>query len=304
MEKCIFVEYPSGYKGWQFHNPVTKKFIISEKAIFDKRSFPGLSGAPPVDLTPVGAQMNVPDALDSGGIILSFLWLKQLRLNQNSRHSFSTRASTFPLICSRLLHLLRPQLKQTFLMSFWTLQMHHSSYSLFPPPPAPVPAPARAPRAPRPPKGTIQPTCCSDHAPKPPKEWWIVPPAPAGPAPSQAASESVADDEESQPYLDDDMEEVQFAGAVPPPQTHTITDRPFRLMILEHWKEATLAEYNTLLQNGTWEIVDLPPGEKAIGSSWVFRIKRQSDGSIKRYKARIVAPDKTISKCTGLLRVL
>ncbi len=35
--------------------------------------------------------------------------------------------------------------------------------------------------------------------------------------------------------------------------------------------------------------MDLPPGEKAIGSSWVFRIKRHSDGSIEHYKARIVA---------------
>ncbi len=67
LEKCIFVGYPSGYKGWQFYNPVTKKFIISERAIFDERSFPGLSRTSPVDLTPVGAQMNVPDALDSGG---------------------------------------------------------------------------------------------------------------------------------------------------------------------------------------------------------------------------------------------
>ena len=67
MEKCIFVGYPSGYKGWQFYNPVTKKFIISERAIFDERSFPGLSRTSPVDLTVVGGHMNVPDALDSGG---------------------------------------------------------------------------------------------------------------------------------------------------------------------------------------------------------------------------------------------
>ena len=67
MEKCIFVGYPSGYKGWQFYNPVTKKFIISERAIFDERSFPGLSRTSPVDLTVVGGHMNVPDALDSVG---------------------------------------------------------------------------------------------------------------------------------------------------------------------------------------------------------------------------------------------
>ncbi len=48
---------------------------------------------------------------------------------------------------------------------------------------------------------------------------------------SQAASESVADDEEFQPSLDDDMEEVQFAGAVST-SDHTTTDRPFKQMIL------------------------------------------------------------------------
>ena len=31
MEKCIFIGYPSGYKGWKFYNPETKKVIISER---------------------------------------------------------------------------------------------------------------------------------------------------------------------------------------------------------------------------------------------------------------------------------
>jgi hypothetical protein len=30
MEKCIFLGYPDGYKGWKFYNPTTKKVIISE----------------------------------------------------------------------------------------------------------------------------------------------------------------------------------------------------------------------------------------------------------------------------------
>ncbi len=102
------------------------------------------------------------------------------------------------------------------------------------------------------------------------------------------ASDSVADDEESQPSLDDDMEEVQFAGAVSTSDPYNYR-QAIQADDSERWKEATLAEYNTLLQNGTWEIVDLPPGEKAIGSSWVFWIKRHSDGSIERYRAQIVA---------------
>ena len=37
MEKCIFIGYPEGYKGWKFYNPITKKLVISERAEFDER---------------------------------------------------------------------------------------------------------------------------------------------------------------------------------------------------------------------------------------------------------------------------
>jgi hypothetical protein len=39
MEKCVFIGYPQGYKGWKFYNPVTKKVFISERADFDERYF-------------------------------------------------------------------------------------------------------------------------------------------------------------------------------------------------------------------------------------------------------------------------
>src|SRR5204863_7736443 len=40
MEKCVFIGYPPGYKGWKFYNPVTKHVVISERAEFDERYFP------------------------------------------------------------------------------------------------------------------------------------------------------------------------------------------------------------------------------------------------------------------------
>ena len=40
MEKCVFIGYPQGYKGWKFYNPTTKKVVISERADFDERYFP------------------------------------------------------------------------------------------------------------------------------------------------------------------------------------------------------------------------------------------------------------------------
>jgi hypothetical protein len=42
------------------------------------------------------------------------------------------------------------------------------------------------------------------------------------------------------------------------------------------------------MENGTWEPVQLPPGRKAIGSNWVFKVKRNPDGSVERYKACLV----------------
>ena len=40
--------------------------------------------------------------------------------------------------------------------------------------------------------------------------------------------------------------------------------------------------------NKTWTAIDLPPRVVPIGNTWVFKIKRKFDGSIERYKARLV----------------
>jgi len=40
MEKCVFLGYPEGYKGWKFYNPTSKRTLISERADFDEMYFP------------------------------------------------------------------------------------------------------------------------------------------------------------------------------------------------------------------------------------------------------------------------
>ncbi|CAG8720567.1 1889_t:CDS:1, partial [Acaulospora colombiana] len=52
---------------------------------------------------------------------------------------------------------------------------------------------------------------------------------------------------------------------------------------------AAIKEIEAHLENGTWCLTQLPEGHKAIGSRWVFKIKRDADGKIERYKARLVA---------------
>lgn len=57
----------------------------------------------------------------------------------------------------------------------------------------------------------------------------------------------------------------------------------------EKWMCAMKEELNAIKSNSTYELVDLPAGRKAIGSRWVYKIKRDVNGNIVRYKARLVA---------------
>ena len=44
-------------------------------------------------------------------------------------------------------------------------------------------------------------------------------------------------------------------------------------------------EINALLANSTWTLVPKPAIANVIGSKWIYKIKRKSDGRIERYKA-------------------
>ena len=55
------------------------------------------------------------------------------------------------------------------------------------------------------------------------------------------------------------------------------------------WKEALDAEYSSLINNETWELVPPPLDANIVGSKWVLKVKRDANGNINRYKARLVA---------------
>ncbi|XP_075111267.1 uncharacterized protein LOC142181719 [Nicotiana tabacum] len=55
------------------------------------------------------------------------------------------------------------------------------------------------------------------------------------------------------------------------------------------WQEAMKKEFKGLEANHIWDIVDLPQGKKPIGYKCVYKMKHKADGSVDRYKARLVA---------------
>jgi hypothetical protein len=149
-----------------------------------------------------------------------------------------------------------------------------------PPPPAVPPPPVASPppspqlppvihRVPTPPPiaplAPPSPPLALRHQPqnvRPPGEWWTV----RKPAPLVDDSE---DSDDELDLIDADFVDVQLAGA-----TSFADPRTFKLAMKSpeaaKWQDACNEEIMALNSNRTWDIVELPPGQVAIGSGWVF----------------------------------
>ncbi|GJV35745.1 zf-CCHC domain-containing protein [Tanacetum coccineum] len=56
---------------------------------------------------------------------------------------------------------------------------------------------------------------------------------------------------------------------------------------MAQWIEAIKSEIDSILQNHTWELVDLLSGCKPLGYKWIFKKKMKYNGTIDKYKARL-----------------
>ena len=58
----------------------------------------------------------------------------------------------------------------------------------------------------------------------------------------------------------------------------------------EQWRHMIKVELDSLIANNTWTVVDaVPEGQHLVDSKWVFKVKRNPDQSIKKFKARFCA---------------
>ncbi|GJU24465.1 retrotransposon protein, putative, ty1-copia subclass [Tanacetum coccineum] len=67
----------------------------------------------------------------------------------------------------------------------------------------------------------------------------------------------------------------------------------YKVALLDHesdkWLDVMNVEMKSMKDNEVWDLVDLPPNGKTIGSKWLFKKKSDMDGSVHTFKTRLVA---------------
>ncbi|GJT54542.1 retrotransposon protein, putative, ty1-copia subclass [Tanacetum coccineum] len=88
-------------------------------------------------------------------------------------------------------------------------------------------------------------------------------------------------------YIDDGEYEVEDLNE-PGNYKAALLDPEF-----DKWLDVMNVEMQSMKDNEVWDLVDLPPDGKTVGSKWLFKKKIDMDGVVHTYTARLVAKDFT-----------
>ncbi|CAI5481529.1 unnamed protein product [Closterium sp. Yama58-4] len=90
-------------------------------------------------------------------------------------------------------------------------------------------------------------------------------------------------------YDPDEEDEPAYCFLAPAPEEPASMEEALAGPDRDKWLASRDAEYQSLLENRTWDLVVLPDGKKAIQCKWVLRIKTDDKGQVTIYKSRLVA---------------
>ena len=294
--QCILIRYPADYKGWRFWNPQTQKEIISDSAVFRELTFPfwkpSLSGIDRSANTSLPiANPSLVDETHSSPVLV---------LQPPSRAPSPPLAPVPAPSLVQIVEVPNPEPARPSEQPSRLIVRLHVPPLVRALPPSPMREVPKPPPAPTPP---------------PPPAWDLPVPPPVPPAVRQ-----LVDHFEHHLTLDDPLPDKRalrgrLPGAFAEANSATVSDNVVIPLIntigcaflmstamepktlaealtrpdTDKWVTAALAEIEAHIQNGTWELAQLPPGRRAISSHWVFKVKRKPNGSIDKYKGRIMA---------------
>ncbi|CAI7918408.1 unnamed protein product [Closterium sp. NIES-53] len=87
----------------------------------------------------------------------------------------------------------------------------------------------------------------------------------------------------------DEEDELAYFFLAPAPEEPASMEEALAGPNRDKWLVSRDAEYQSLLWNGTWDLVVVHEGKKAVQCKWVPRIKTDDKGQVTIYKCRLVA---------------
>ncbi|KAE8730595.1 hypothetical protein F3Y22_tig00002919pilonHSYRG00225 [Hibiscus syriacus] len=252
-QQCTFIGYSPQHKGYQCL-AADGRVYISRHVKFDELTFPFAELQPSRDL----AKKN-SFALD---IIMQ---PQRLRVSMASSHGNTSPRLTFPF--AELLTMPTGS-------SLQSAENQHASHS----------------QASVAPSTTLTPdeeACHESHTPEQSVAEPVV-------APEQSVADPVVVSQSNTEANTHPMCTRSKAGVFKPKVflsnlDEAIPETVFEAFQYKKWSAAVHDEFNALQQNGTWTLVQLPEGRSAVGCKWLFKIKKNDDGTVQRHKARLVA---------------
>uniref|UniRef100_A0A2N9HKM9 Integrase catalytic domain-containing protein n=1 Tax=Fagus sylvatica TaxID=28930 RepID=A0A2N9HKM9_FAGSY len=256
--QCIFLGYPSNAKGFLCFDPVSSRFFVSRHVTFDESVFPfhKLSSTPSFSHLPAHSQASNP------------AWLSALLYFHSCSLPSLLGAPPTPVLNSTNMPI--PPLAPTSVTVL-------SSVPVVPSSTAPVSTSSTAPV----PTSSTAPVPSSSTAPVTASS--LTPVAPSSPLVANAHPMQTR----GKSGITKKKQLLLTKSA--PDYLHTEPPSFSVARTIPQWHEAMASEFAALTRQSTWSLVPPSPDHHIIGCHWVFKLKRNSDGSVARYKARLVA---------------
>ncbi|GKE49340.1 ribonuclease H-like domain-containing protein [Tanacetum coccineum] len=122
----------------------------------------------------------------------------------------------------------------------------------------------------------------------------LLPPPIFDPPNSQTNTDQVNEPPRTHPMITRSQSQSSIVKPIDRLSLHTfsishVPKNPSHALKDPNWRNAMYDKYNVLVKNGTWLLVLRPAGVNMVRSTWLFKHKFHADGTLSRYKARLVA---------------
>ena len=273
--KCVFVGYPYGQKGWKLFDLETETFFVSRDVHFFENKFPYFE-AKKMDTAPPLQNPIIANSLETG-------------TDPHFLHEVASSNLDECIVNQPIASPIQAKEDATLTDDFdHTINDSDPCIEASTLPADPPPRPTEtAPSVSSPPLTAAVPLGRGHRAKLPSVRLrdfvaaTTIPSSPSVPSPPSTESSGVSYPIHDFVNCDSFSKHHQSFLA----SLHTEQEPLFFSQAVREprWRDAMAQEIHALELNDTWKLTALPPGKKALGCKWIYKIKYNSDGTIERF---------------------